>query len=197
MNRELSEFTFAAIMDYPADMPVLDLSEGYDPRLASEYEWAIGRYDEQRRKMYLAPQYRGRRNIHMGIDIWSEAGQPVYAFHWGEIVYLADNREQGNYGPTLITRHELETETLFALHGHLSRGSLGDWKPGDPFETGQELAVTGTQEENGGWAPHLHFQLSIEDPGKADMPGVVSEEDHQEALRIYPDPRIVLGALYE
>lgn len=46
----------------------------------------------------------------------------------------------------------------------------------------------------GGWPPHVHFQLSWEEPETHDMPGVVSNTQHASALRTYPDPRIVLGA---
>ena len=54
----------------------------------------------------------------------------------------------------------------------------------------------GAHDENGGWEPHLHFQLSYQEPETHDMPGVVAPSDRDEALQIYPDPRLVLGALY-
>ena len=43
----------------------------------------------------------------------------------------------------------------------------------------------------------VHFQLSLLEPPTHDMPGVVSDSQHAEALRTYPDPRDVLGVLYE
>ena len=54
----------------------------------------------------------------------------------------------------------------------------------------------GDHSENGGWEPHLHFQLSYQEPDTHDMPGVVEPSKRDEALEIYPDPRLVLGALY-
>jgi hypothetical protein len=54
----------------------------------------------------------------------------------------------------------------------------------------------GDKDENGGWDPHLHFQLSLIEPETHDMPGVVSPEDREQALRDYPDPRLVLGPIY-
>ncbi len=33
-------------------------------------------------------------------------------------------------------------------------------------------------------------------PETHDMPGVVSPEDREQALRDYPDPRLVLGPIY-
>lgn len=43
----------------------------------------------------------------------------------------------------------------------------------------------------------VHFQLSLLEPETHDMPGVVASSQHAESLRIYPDPRMVLGPLYE
>ena len=43
----------------------------------------------------------------------------------------------------------------------------------------------------------MHFQLSVVEPETHDMPGVVSASQHAEALEVYPDPRMVLGPLYE
>ncbi|MEL0101236.1 MAG: peptidase M23, partial [Euryarchaeota archaeon] len=67
---------------------------------------------------------------------------------------------------------------------------------GDIVDEGQIIAKVGSKDENGGWEPHLHFQLSWSEPKNNDMPGVVSIEDRDSALRIYPDPRIVLGPIY-
>ena len=54
----------------------------------------------------------------------------------------------------------------------------------------------GKKEENGGWPPHVHFQLSLVEPKNCDLPGVVSQKDHDIALKLFPDPRLVLGNLY-
>jgi hypothetical protein len=43
----------------------------------------------------------------------------------------------------------------------------------------------------------VHVQLSLEAPPTHDMPGVVAKEDREAALRVYPDPRLVLGPLYK
>lgn len=199
----LSSFTFAKVMDYPQEMKVFDLSEGYDPEYIQAFDWGIGRYNEKRQGMYQAPQFEskptcaktGRRNIHMAVDIWTKAGSSVYAFYDGEISYFQDNAHRGDYGPTIVTKHPIHEQTLYVLHGHLSRSSLKNIQMGESIKKGQQIATIGTKEVNGGWAPHLHFQLSIKDPGEADMPGVVAEEDREEALKTYPDPRIVLGEL--
>ncbi len=183
-------------MPMPSDPVVLDLGAGYDPEQIRRYERAVGKYDEVREEMYRASLFEGSRKVHMGIDLWAEAGTPVFAFREGEVAYLGDNSREGDYGPTLVTRHRWEGEELFALHGHLSRASLERWNAGDRFEGGARLGELGDEAENGGWAPHLHFQLSRRDPGEADMPGVVAPEDREEARSLFPDPRMVLGKIY-
>ena len=50
------------------------------------------------------------------------------------------------------------------------------------------LVALGNNQENGGWEPHLHFQLSLIEPLTHDLPGVVSSEDRKQALLDYPDP---------
>ena len=59
-----------------------------------------------------------------------------------------------------------------------------------------EIGWFGDKSENGGWEPHVHFQLSLERPESCDMPGVVNPEDRDSALMKYPDPRLVLGQIY-
>ena len=54
----------------------------------------------------------------------------------------------------------------------------------------------GDKHENGGWDPHLHFQLSLIEPSTHDMPGVVDPNDREEFLINYPDPRLVMGPIY-
>jgi murein DD-endopeptidase MepM/ murein hydrolase activator NlpD len=193
---DFSKYDFNPVMNYPEELYVFDLSRNYDPEFIRSKKWAIGKYNEKRTGMYKAKQYRGKRNIHMGIDIWTEAGAPVFSFYDGRVAYMEDHKQEGNYGPTLIIRYALDATTLFALYGHLSRACLKSLKVGEPVEKGQKIAELGSEEVNGGWVPHLHFQLSNEDPGQADMPGVVANEDREEALQPYPDPRIVLGDIY-
>lgn len=198
---DLSSLTvdFAKVMEYPDnrdELHVFDFTKGYSAKAIPQEGWGIGRYNEKRTGMYVAPQFNNERNIHMGIDIWAEAGADVFSFYDGEVAYKRDNNRRGDYGPTIVIEYNLSGPVVYALYGHLSRPSLEQVSVGETVAKGQKIGEIGTKEVNGGWAPHLHFQLSIDDPGEADMPGVVSEEDHQQALEQYPDPRLVLGDLY-
>ena len=67
---------------------------------------------------------------------------------------------------------------------------------GESVVEGQVIATVGDKSVNGGWEPHLHFQLSWKKPEVNDMPGVVAREDREWALEQYPDPRIILGPIY-
>lgn len=195
----LGDYNFAKVMDYPDNrdmMHVFDFSKGYDPDLIQTKKWGIGKYDEQRSNMYLASQYNNERNVHIGLDIWTKAGASVYSFWDGQVAYMQDNDQAGDYGPTIVVKYQLDSTPLYALYGHLSRQSLDMVSVGKPIKKGQKIATLGDEGVNGGWVPHLHFQLSLENPGEADMPGVVAPADREEALETYPDPRLVLGDLY-
>ena len=70
-------------------------------------------------------------------------------------------------------------------------GKVAAWKDadGDWYETGLHIFF--------GAYPNmlqLFKELGIE--VKHDLPGVVSSRDREQALRVYPDPRLVLGPLY-
>jgi murein DD-endopeptidase MepM/ murein hydrolase activator NlpD len=197
--KNISANDFAKVMDYPDDpgqMYLFNFTKGYDPEFIRSKEWGIGRYNEKRSEMYVAPQYKSKRDIHMGIDIWTRADAPVYSFADGVVAYSQDNNQPGDYGPTTVIKYVLDSTELFVLYGHLSRASLQQVSVGEQIAKGQHIADLGSEKVNGGWAPHLHVQLSTEDPKEADMPGVVADEEHEQALEKYPDPRIILGELY-
>lgn len=195
----LSEYSFAKVMDYPDnrdELYVFDFTKGYDAKFIRSKAWGIGKYNEKRSEMYLDSMFDNRRNVHVGIDIWTQSGAPVFTFWDGKVAYIQNNDQPGDYGPTIVIKYELNDSFLYALYGHLSKESLGMVAIGERIKKGRQIATLGGQEVNGGWAPHLHFQLSVEDPQEADMPGVVASENREEALQTYPDPRMVLGDLY-
>ena len=132
----------------------------------------------------------------MGIDIGGPAGTPCMAFMDGEISHFGYNPAAGDYGNVVITKHEIGGALVWALYGHLDAASIEGKRIGQKIEAGEVIAWFGDFDENGGWEPHLHFQLSLVEPETHDLPGVVASEDREKALRDYPDPRLVLGPLY-
>jgi len=193
---EFQGHDFHWVVDLPESYDVLDLSVSPELRPQRTSPVAIGRYDEVRPSVYDQPLFGGDRVLHVGIDLGGVAGTPVHVFASGRIYCLGVNEAVGDYGPTIITVHEIEGRELYALHGHLSHRSLEGWVPGQLVERGERLAWLGTEAENGGWPPHVHFQLSWLRPETHDLPGVVRLDDRDQALLDFPDPRLVLGPLY-
>ena len=187
---------FHSVIDLPDEYWVFDFTRGEDKTWVCPYDYQIGRYDEYRPNVYTTDLFEGIRNIHVGIDIGGPGGTPCMAFTDGEVSHFGYNPEPGDYGNVLITKHKLDGVSLWALYGHLSSESIENKILGQKVVAGEVVAWFGDESENGGWEPHLHFQLSLIEPETHDMPGVVAPEDREQALNDYPDPRLVLGPLY-
>lgn len=160
---------------------------------------AFGGYLEKRgiynRSDYFNnPNPETERNIHIGLDLWIAAGTSVLAAFNGEVHSFNDNTNYGDYGPTIILKHELEGFVFYTLYGHLSRESLSNLKLGEKVSEGQTIAYLGEAEVNGDYAPHLHFQIIIDIQDKVgDYPGVSSLIDLDFYKENTVDPEAVLG----
>ena len=187
---------FHPVIHLPDDYEVYDFTAGYDADRPLRSPYGVGRYNEERRGMYTTALFAGVRNIHMGIDLAAPVGTPVHAFWPGEVHRFGYNAAEGDYGYTLVTRHMVNGAALYALHGHLAARSVAGRFEGQVIVRGEVIAWVGDRHENGGWNPHLHFQLSWLRPDTHDLPGAVTVADRAAALRVFPDPRRVLGPLY-
>lgn len=129
------------------------------------------------------------RNIHLGCDFWTAAGTWVITPLDGTVHSQANNTGSGNYGPTIILEHEWEGESFYTLYGHLCKDSLARYVPGDSIPAGTPFCRLGTEEENGNWPPHLHFQI-INDLEKArgDYPGVCAQANLDHYQENCPNP---------
>ncbi len=193
----------------PPDAPVLDLgpeSPDVDPAapacsLAAAIPdgVSIGRYREPR-LVYPGPGFlpapgasptREARTIHLGIDIFAPAGTPVAAPLDGEIAWIRNDAAPFGFGPCLAIRHEGGFRTLY---GHLGRDCLASLSAGRPVRRGERFATLGEPAENGGWPPHLHFQILAADLGFGDdPPGVAAPADLGILEAMSPDPAAFLG----
>ena len=160
-----SSFAFHPVVVLPSLAVVLDL--GTRPPEVPPTPWSIGRYDELRPAMYTTDLFRGGRCLHVGVDLGGPVGTAVHAFWRGRILHRGYNAAAGDYGHVLVTEHDLGVP-LYALWGHLSRASVTRWEPGAAFDTGEVLGWLGDEHENGGWPPHVHFQLAWERPETAE-----------------------------
>ena len=161
----------------------------------------VGRYDEPR-LLYTSSLFCAgedgtseRRTIHLGIDLFVEPGTPLRAPLDGVVHIVANNAAPLDYGPLVILRHETGSgEEFFTLYGHLRKDSLENLKVGQHVARGQTFARVGTTLENGGWTPHLHFQIILDllDLG-ADFPGVAYASQRLVWKSLSPDPNVLLG----
>ena len=135
-----------------------------------------------------------KRNIHLGLDLWCVADTPIFAPLDGEIHSFKNNTNYGDYGPTIILKHQFLDKVFYTLYGHLSLKSIMDLKVGQQFSAGEQIAVLGDTSVNGDYPPHLHFQIikNIED-NFGDYPGVSSKKDLDFYLENCPNPLFLLG----
>ncbi len=133
------------------------------------------------------------RRLHLGVDIWGQAGTPVYAFMGGMIHSYAFNDHYGDYGATLITLHQLDGIPFYTLYGHVSLRDIETVSPGHYITRGEIIAHFGQPAENGHWPPHLHFQIIIDiELKKGDYPGVCKYSEREKYLNNCPDPDLIL-----
>jgi murein DD-endopeptidase MepM/ murein hydrolase activator NlpD len=131
----------------------------------SQAKYAIGLYGEDR-ACYQAPMFQSdgcheSRSVHLGIDVFLGAYEKLHAPIAGKVFSLKYNAEELDYGYTIILEHTVgDSNTKFyTLYGHLSERTLGLITEGDSIKAGDAIGYIGDNTENGGWSPHLHFQI--------------------------------------
>lgn len=136
------------------------------------------------------------RRLHLGIDIWGNAGTPVFAFMGGMVHSFAFNNKTGDYGATLVLLHQLDGIPFYSLYGHISLNDISTIQAGGYVIRGQKIAHIGESFENGNWPPHLHFQLIINmEMNKGDYPGVCAYGEKDKYLNNCCDPDLVLNMM--
>lgn len=217
----LAAQSFAPVM--PADCyTVFDLSVGspllsgdeaensadrLDARLNEQMRAAgatvgVGRYDEAR-LIYTAdlfatqpsnPQWGERRTIHLASDLFAPANTPVCAPLAGRVHAFADNPAAQDFGPVVILAHTTgDEDEFYTLYGHLSRDSLVGLEIGQPVAAGAPFAALGSAAVNGGWPPHLHFQIVTDLLGLGtNFPGVGTASQRAVWKAFCPDPSLIL-----
>lgn len=165
--------------------------------IKNEATIAYGGYNEVRNLYKRSTAFNDlnseERNIHIGMDLWIKSDTKVLAALDGKIHSFLDNNSLGDYGPTIIMKHQLENHVFYTLYGHLAIESIESIKVGDFFEKGQPLAVLGNSLVNGDYAPHLHFQIIKDiESNFGDYPGVCSKSKLDYYLKNCPDPNLLL-----
>ncbi|MDI3335111.1 aminotransferase class III-fold pyridoxal phosphate-dependent enzyme [Defluviimonas aestuarii] len=160
--------------------------------------YGLGSYGENR-SVYTAAQFADaaspeRRTRHLGIDVFAPAGAPVHAPFPGRVHTVAYNAEPLDYGHTLILEHQTaEGVPFYTLYGHLGGSLPGLLAEGQEVAAGQCIAHLGDWPENGGWAPHLHFQVMTDMLSQnGNFYGVGHDSLWDVWSGICPDPNLIL-----
>ena len=184
----------------PFRMPLAEAA-----RVGEEYEdngkiW-LGYYHEPR-LIYAEPAFRkgpwkasDRRTVHLAIDAFAPAGTPLLAPMEGQ-VFVVENRDGHlDYGGVVILSHKTpEGDSFFTLYGHLDPECCARLKPGQVIEKGEAFCQLGAATQNGGWAPHVHFQLALTTDGmEADWPGVGDPDEMYLWSTLCPNPAALLN----
>ena len=135
------------------------------------------------------------RTVHLGIDFWVDARTQIFSVLDGVVLSIHNNANDKDYGPTLIIEHKTSDGLVFySLYGHLSTERLRLLKPGQTVKVGDPIADVGESSENGGWAPHLHFQIILDLLGnKTEFPGVAFPRQKNTWQSICPDPNLLFS----
>lgn len=161
-------------------------------------DYGLGLYGENR-SVYATAQFADtaspeRRTVHLGVDVFAPAGTPVYAPFDGRVHVLTYNADPLDYGNTLILEHDAGGVPFYTLYGHLAGTLPRLLACGAPVSAGQHIADLGDWPENGGWAPHLHFQIitdMLEQTG-GNFFGVGHASLWDIWQQISPDPNLIL-----
>jgi 4-aminobutyrate aminotransferase-like enzyme/Ser/Thr protein kinase RdoA (MazF antagonist) len=161
----------------------------------------IGRYNEAR-LLYTSPLFvkgdlfaETNRTVHLGMDIFMAAASPVYAPLDGKICAFARNQSSLDYGPVIILQHRTNAgDTFYTLYGHLSLNSLTRLKIGQVIKKGQIIGKIGGTDVNGGWTPHLHFQIILDLLGMGcNFPGLANANERELWGLFSLDPNLILA----
>jgi 4-aminobutyrate aminotransferase-like enzyme len=163
-------------------------------------DFGIGGYGETR-PVYTTDDFAEEgnsgprwRTVHLGVDVWGPADTPIYAPFNATVHSFGVDPTKHGYGNVLILRHQEEGYTFHTLYGHLTAASLKGIEAGTQVQKGDEIARFGAPVENGGWPPHLHFQVMLDMLDYVgDFPGVAYPEEADTWLELCPNPHPFLG----
>lgn len=207
------ELSFAPLVDAGADGAGAGASLPAGAARFARVGW--GRYGEGR-VIYTSELFMGAaepRTVHLGVDLEAPAGTPVRAALAGVVHSVGRNAAPLDYGPTVIVEHVLHVDdgdgvapvTLYTLYGHLSLSSLvaPDGAPrlarGHRLAAGDTVGWVGGERVNGGWPPHVHFQIDTEvghGGWAGDYPGVCAASDWPAYAALCPDANLLLRCPY-
>lgn len=201
-----------------ADHEMTATSRRREPEAAQEWweefceahgvELGIGPWGESR-SVYSSDFFESRfiegerRTNHLGFDLFLPAGTCVYAPLEGTVRSVVIETDPLGYGCMIALEHETDCGQPFvSLWGHMAHEAAMRLSAGDVIKAGEVIGYLGDDDENGGWAPHLHLQLSADVSLSAEEILGVGEEKYLDVwAEMFPSaidfaglPREVLGS---
>ncbi len=165
---------------------------------AADVNVGIGRYNEPR-LIYTGDQYLAlgdeSRTVHLAIDLFVESGTPLLSVLDGTVHSFKDNALPYDNGPTIVIEHKTTPDgpSFYILYSHMTRDSLDRLYVGKSVKKGEQIGRVGEFPDNGGWPPHLHFQLIVDMMDEeGDLYGVAPQSKRDVWLSVCPDPNLVL-----
>ncbi len=166
--------------------------------------YGIGNYGENRTSFIIegiegvgSPE---PRTTHLAIDFWLRSPEKIYAPLDGTVHSIASNDHPFDYGTVLILKHKIgDGPEFYTLYGHLSSDSHELVQKGDVVKAGDHIANLGEIHENGGWTPHLHFQIIADliDQNDGNFTGICPPAVWDVWRDICPDPNLILNFIPE
>ena len=185
-----------------------------EPAMSRRIDWlrrsvgarvAIGEYDEARllytSELFETEGFDGPewRTVHIGLDLFAEAGCPVRTPLAGRVKSVRHNVGPRDYGPTVVVEHSVTDDDgspliFYTLYGHLDLETLTSVHPGLPLAAGATVGRLGSAAVNGGWPPHLHFQVVADLLDReGEFPGVARPSERGVWTSLSPAPHLLAG----
>ncbi len=184
----------------PFDLP-LDEARLVGQKYEDSGKAWLGFYGEPR-LIYTAEAFRNgpwkasnRRTVHLGVDVFAPAGSELFAPLDGVVEVVENRTDHLDYGGVVILRHKTpDGAPFYTLYGHLDPEALEQLKTGDRVTRGDSFCRLGDASQNGGWSPHVHFQLALTTDGMGhDWPGVGDPDEMELWGAICPNPAALLN----
>ncbi|RZS79193.1 hydroxylysine kinase /5-phosphonooxy-L-lysine phospho-lyase [Phyllobacterium myrsinacearum] len=160
----------------------------------------IGPWGEER-SVYTGPMFESRfiagerRTRHLGLDLFMAAGTKLFTPIAATVAEVVIEPDPLGYGCLIKLEHAPDGCPPFAtLWGHLAHEAMTRLRPGDVLQAGDLVGQMGAPAENGGWAPHLHLQLSVDTSLSATAILGVGEACYLPVWgELFPDPANFIG----
>lgn len=159
---------------------------------------AIGRHDEPR-WVPDSTEAVGKEDhevdlatVHLGIDIFLDAGAAVHAPLDGHVHAVAAGNAANGLGAQVVLLHApKEGIEFYTLYRHLVPT---EQSVGQKVGKGTVIGRIASAEENGGDHPHVHFQLATDLLGDATtFPSMIPAAEGEVWRDLSPDPNLILG----